>query len=163
TEGSTFTSAVATFTDTGYPGNSPSDFTATIDWGDGNTARGAVSGSGGGFMAFSTVDYYVDGWEVSRAGTLTDDAPGTDSATDTGVANVAEADVRSGTGLSITPTEGSTFTGAVATFTDTGYPDNSPSDFTATIDWGDGSTGTGTVSGSDGNFTVSGTHAYLDE
>lgn len=37
-------------------------------------------------------------------------------------------------------------------------------DFTASIDWGDGTTtGTGTVTGSNGNFTVTGTHTYTEE
>src|SRR5262249_17266049 len=94
---------------------------------------------------------------------LRDDAPGTASATVTAVAIVEEADALIGSGLSVTPTEGTTFTGAVATFTDTGYPGNLPSDFTATIDWGDGTTTIGTVSGGNGVFTVSGSHKYADE
>jgi PKD repeat protein len=162
TEGSTFSGAVATFTNTGYPGNLASDFTATIDWGDGTTTAGTVSGSSG-FFTVSGTHSYTDEGSFTTTVTLTDDAPGTASATATGVANVAEGDVLIGTGLTITPTEGSTFTGAVATFIDTGYPGNSPSDFTATIDWGDGTTTTGTVSGANGLFTVSGSHAYADE
>jgi hypothetical protein len=47
----------------------------------------------------------------------------------------------------------------LATFsdTDTGGP---ASDFLATIDWGDGQSSTGTVSGSNGSFTVSASHDY---
>ncbi len=52
------------------------------------------------------------------------------------------------TGGTITPTEGTAFSGAVATFSNTGYASNPASDFNATIDWGDGTTDTGTVSGS---------------
>ncbi|HEV3022353.1 MAG TPA: DUF4214 domain-containing protein, partial [Pirellulales bacterium] len=37
---------------------------------------------------------------------------------------------------------------------------NTAGDFTATIVWGDGATSAGTVSGSGGSFTVSGSHAY---
>jgi hypothetical protein len=59
--------------------------------------------------------------------------------------------------------EGSTFNGTVATFTDDN-PDATPADFTATIDWGDG---TGTTSGTIGlasaAFTVNGSHTYADE
>src|SRR5258705_7581386 len=36
-------------------------------------------------------------------------------------------------------------------------------DFTATIDWGDGTTSAGTIVGSNGSFTVEGGHTYLDE
>ena len=51
----------------------------------------------------------------------------------------------------------------VATFTDSNATDTA-GDFTATIDWGDGSGLTaGTVSGSNGLFVVSGGHTYDDE
>ena len=36
-------------------------------------------------------------------------------------------------------------------------------DFTATINWGDGTTTAGTVIGSNGSFTVAGGHTYADE
>src|SRR5882672_10516581 len=36
-------------------------------------------------------------------------------------------------------------------------------DFTATIDWGDGTMSAGTIVGSNGSFTVEGGHTYLDE
>jgi len=162
TEGSSFNGAVATFSDTGYPGNSPSDFTATIDWGDGTTTVGTVSGSDGFFTVSGSHTYADEGTHTTTV-TLTDDTPGTASATATGLVTVAEGDVLNGSGLSVTSTEGSTFSGAVATFSNTGYPGNPASDFTATIDWGDGTTTTGTVSGSSGFFTVSGTHSYTDE
>ncbi len=56
--------------------------------------------------------------------------------------------------------EGAPFTGQVTTFTDA--QSISPSTgFTATINWGDGSTpSTGTVGGSAGSYTVSGSHPY---
>src|SRR5207302_118754 len=50
----------------------------------------------------------------------------------------------------------------VASFTDTNLADTASS-FTATIDWGDGTTTPGTVVGSNGNFTVEGGHTYSDE
>jgi hypothetical protein len=162
TEGQSFTGEVATFTNTGYPGNPASDFTATIDWGDGTTTVGTVSGTSG-FFTVSGTHTYADEGRFSPVITLKDDAPGIASASVSAVAIVEEADVLIASGLSVTPTEGTTFSGAVATFADTGYPGNSPSDFTATIDWGDGTTTTGTVSGASGVFTVSGSHTYADE
>ena len=61
-------------------------------------------------------------------------------------------------------TEGVALPGAttVATFTDSNTSDT-PSSFAATINWGDGTTTTGTVSGSNGTFTVAGGHTYADE
>jgi hypothetical protein len=59
--------------------------------------------------------------------------------------------------------EGTAFNGAVATFED----DNAaatPADFTATIDWGDGSATTpGTIGSSSAAFVVTGQHTYADE
>ncbi|HEV2370966.1 MAG TPA: hypothetical protein VGS19_02255 [Streptosporangiaceae bacterium] len=49
----------------------------------------------------------------------------------------------------------------MATFTDANTATSSPADFTATIDWGDGTaTSGGTVTGSGGSYTVAGTHTY---
>src|SRR5258708_3313833 len=59
--------------------------------------------------------------------------------------------------------EGTAFNDAVATFTD----DNAaatPADFTATIDWGDGSpTTAGMIFASSAAFAVVGQHTYADE
>jgi hypothetical protein len=59
-------------------------------------------------------------------------------------------------------TAGTTFSGPVATFSDNN-PGVSPSSFTATITWGNGQTTAGTASGSNGNFTVSGSMTYAQE
>ncbi len=69
-----------------------------------------------------------------------------------------------GTGLNITATAGIPFNGAVANFVD-GTPNDSPGQFTSTINWGDGSQpSSGTVSGPEGGpFTVSGTHTYTSQ
>ena len=68
------------------------------------------------------------------------------------------------TGTTISATEGASFAGTVASFTD---PDTSATagEYTATIDWGDASLPTtGTISGPlGGPFTVSGTHTYIEE
>ena len=63
-----------------------------------------------------------------------------------------------------TSTEGASATGAVATLTDGDSP--ARGDFTATINWGDGSQTAGTVapvSGQPTHFTINGTHTYADE
>src|SRR5947207_1695347 len=51
------------------------------------------------------------------------------------------------------------YNAAVGSFTDTDTT-NVAGDFTATIAWGDGTTSAGTITGSAGAYTVSGTHAY---
>src|SRR5437660_12742277 len=50
----------------------------------------------------------------------------------------------------------------VASFTVNNTTDTA-SAFTATIDWGDGTTTAGTVVGSNGSFTVDGGHTYADD
>src|SRR5262249_31668602 len=61
------------------------------------------------------------------------------------------------TGQNFSATEGLTFTGSVATFTDSDG-NSSPAAYTATIDWGDGTTAGGTVAARAGGFGVDGKH-----
>ncbi|HJT75643.1 MAG TPA: hypothetical protein VJ739_00420, partial [Gemmataceae bacterium] len=160
TEGTLFSGAVATFGDTNAAAPA-SDFTATIDWGDGTTDTGNVTGPvGGPFTVTGAHTYTEDGTQTTTV-TLTDDAPGTASASAAGTADVAEASLTV-TGTSVSATEGATFSGQVATFTD-GNTSAPSTDFTATIAWGDGTTDAGTVTGSSGTFTVTGAHAYGEE
>ena len=66
----------------------------------------------------------------------------------------------------VTTTEGQSFSGQVATFSDTDAsdPNDSAANDHATIDWGDGTTSVGTITATGGgHFTVSGTHTYADE
>ncbi len=62
-------------------------------------------------------------------------------------------------GFSFAGPAGSTVGGTVATITD---PNTSatPSAYSATINWGDGSSSAGTVGGGNGSFSVSGNHSY---
>jgi hypothetical protein len=68
------------------------------------------------------------------------------------------------TGATFGATEGVTFTGTVATFTDPD-PASTAAEYSATIDWGDTTPTTpGTISGPTGGpFTVSGTHMYAEQ
>src|SRR5206468_12733947 len=66
-------------------------------------------------------------------------------------------------GDSISATEGASFAGQVATFSDADR-NGALSDYTAMITWGDGQSSTGTISlGAGGTFAVSGNHTYADE
>src|SRR5207302_2221109 len=72
-----------------------------------------------------------------------------------GSASVADAPLNAGGASGLSGTAGSAVTGVVATFSDPAP--ESPSSYSATIDWGDGSSGPGSI----GNvFTVSGSHTY---
>ena len=152
---------VATFSDSDTA-NTASDFTASIDWGDGTTATGTVSSSGGSYTVTGSHTYTAPGTDNVHV-TLSDDAPGTATATANSTVNVSAGTLASQEVLTsatehVALGDGTT----VATFTDTN-PTDLASGFTATIDWGDGLTTTGTVTGSNGSFSVDGGHTYLDE
>jgi streptogramin lyase len=67
-----------------------------------------------------------------------------------------------GTGANISATHGTQFKGAVASFVD-GTPTAKASDFTASINWGDGSKSAGIVTGANGGpFTITGSHTYAN-
>jgi hypothetical protein len=147
---------VATFTDTDTS-DMAGDFTATINWGDGVTTNGTVVGSNGSFTVEGGHTYADEGSDPAVV-TLTHTADML-SATASGSVAVAEADVLAGTGTKIKAKAHQAFTGAVATFSDTDTA-NVAGDFTASINWGDGTVTGGTVSGGSGSFTVNGTHTY---
>jgi len=86
-----------------------------------------------------------------------DNTSNTDTAHST--ANVADAPLHSQCAAPATSLKA--YAGPTATFTDED-PNGTSSDYTATIDWGDSSTSSGTVSPGSGSgpYTVSGTHTY---
>ena len=97
--------------------------------------------------------------------TVTINATGSESATATAdsTANVADAPLTA-TGTTISATEGMAFTGTVATFTDA-YADDpkGTSEYTVSIDWGDGSTTSGSVTAQgSGQYAITGTHTYTE-
>jgi N-acetylneuraminic acid mutarotase len=67
--------------------------------------------------------------------------------------------------LPVAPQAGTRFSGPVATFTDPANPNAAPGNFSAAINWGDGSgsdTLTPTVTLVNGQFTVNGSHTYAN-
>jgi uncharacterized repeat protein (TIGR01451 family) len=158
TEGASFSGSVATFTDPDTTATA-SEYSATIDWGDGTaTSAGTISGSAGSFSVSGTHTYAEEGtYPVTVTITDVDNAGNTDTANST--ANVADAALHAGTLAVPSSTSLGSATNVSFSFTD----DNTAaplSDFTATIDWGDGSSSPGTISGTGGSYTVSGSHTY---
>jgi PKD repeat protein len=156
---------VATFRDTNTA-SAASDFTATIAWGDGSTSAGTIGGSSGAFTVSGSHTYASAG-TFALTVTLADDSPGSAAVTTTSTASVAVTPIGggslSGTG---TPVSGFEFTPLggvpVATFT-RGDGSEPPSQFSAAIAWGDGSTSAGTVTQAGTTYTVLGSHTYTDE
>ena len=149
---------VATFTD---PGGVEvlSDYTAMVDWGDGSSSIGTITESGGMFTVQGSHIFAEDGSFPVLTTISHEDAP---NATAASTATVAEGAITA-TGVPVNGFEFSSPTNVpVATFTHANGIEPA-SDYSATIDWGDGTTSTGTISLSGGVYTVSGSHMYTDE
>jgi hypothetical protein len=71
----------------------------------------------------------------------------------------SQPDVLSAGSLALTITRGRSFSGAVATLTDANAATGAAR-FIATINWGDGKTSLGSISGGGGTFVISGSHKY---
>jgi hypothetical protein len=153
---------VATFTDPD-PGAQPADYTAAVGWGDGSPASaGTISGPPGGPFTITGSHTYSDegSYTITVTITDTDNPANTATVTDTDTATITDASLTA-SGISPAPISGQSYGGPVATFTDANAATSSTADFTATIDWGDGSPATaGTVTGSGGSYTVAGDHTY---
>ena len=141
--------------DANVPG---SDYSVTIDWGDGSTpTAGAVVGveypPGPSIEAEPAIPISQGGLLVTgehaytQAGTytiqVTINGPGGASATATATATVASIAVE---GVSFNATTNQADTGQTVADFQASNAAAKPSDFTATIDWGDGTTTSGTVS-----------------
>ncbi len=157
TEGQPQTATVATVTD-GDANDTAAEYSATINWGDGSTSAGAVTGPNGGpYSVTGTHTYQEEGSHPVMVHIMDSDSTNTADATST--ANVGDAALTSS--CATPPASAQTFNGPTATFTDANAFATS-ADFTATINWGDGSSSAGTVSGGPGvgPYTVTGSHTY---
>jgi hypothetical protein len=159
TEGAPFSAAVASFTDAD-PAGAPSDYAATIDWGDTHTSIGTV-GYDSVHQVFTVTGSHTYAEEGGASIRVTiQDAGGASSAV-VSTLDVADPSVQA-VAQPVSASAANAFSGVVvATFTDPGGAE-SPSNYSATIAWGDNSSSTGTISGPDANggFSVSGGHTY---
>ena len=129
--------------------------TASIDWGDGSTTAGTVVESNGQGTVTGT-HVYADEGNYQITLTVTNSQSLDSSLTATATIGNALIDVLSTSALAGSEGQNLAFSG---TFSDPGTVDT----HTATIDWGDGTTSTGTVSEAGGQGTVTANHTYLDE
>jgi hypothetical protein len=158
--GKPFQGEVSTFSTTD-PRATASEFTAIVNWGDGQSSNGTIMPvSSGGFQVVGNHTYSRAG-AFSISTTVRNNEGQTVS--DTSVATVADVPIVE-TALSRRTTRGKVFDGALLTITDPNGAALS-SDFSALINWGDGSSSTGTVvetgsSATGATFTVFGSHSY---
>jgi hypothetical protein len=172
------------------PNGLPAPYIATIQWGDGTATvaspiaqanynqaivnsqgqitgqlvaaqnvPGIVLGSDGKTFSVNLAHQYAN--QGNYTITILLNHEGELSQTVTTSALVAGHDQLTATGgTPITGTFGTSITDAtVATFTDTNTV-STAADFTAAITWGDGQSSTGKITGSNGSFTVTGSHTY---
>lgn len=156
---STFQGPVATFTDSN-PASVPTDFNATINWGTGQPTTGTIVKTGvwtyevRGDFTYSAPGSFPIAATIKRVG-------GGGSATAQSVANVAPR-LTEGAPVELVGTAGRQVSGVLAKF-QAGESPEGASDYSATIDWGDGQTSPGVVAAvkdSKTEFTVSGAHEY---
>ena len=154
-EGAKTSGTVANFVDPDTSAT-PGEYEATIEWGDGSSSTGTISGTAGKFSVSGEHTYTEEGHYTVTTHITDVDTP-SNNATATATATIADAPL-SATGVSaVSPMA---FSGTVAHLKDANTF-GSIADFTVTIEWGDGSSSTGTVSGSGGTYTVSGSHLYM--
>jgi hypothetical protein len=139
---------------------------ATIDWGDGATSKAdkiAWDDSNESNVRVTASHLYdANTGEASYTikVTLTDD--GIDgSAMTTSHATIGDAKLTAGAAKSFVATGAQASTPVVASFTDAAGTQAKAADFTAAINWGDGTSSAGTLTQTAaGAFDVSGTHTY---
>ena len=147
------------------PSRPPSDFTATINWGDGSPP---VSGSNA-VSVVNSPSYIPTEYAVSSTSSHVYSNPGiyplNVTVTDTAGATLQVSNtaiVGPGPifpiGRSITAPKG-LINGIVATFVDNS-PNVVPADYLSNINWGDGAITAGTIKGAAGNFQIYGKHQY---
>jgi hypothetical protein len=178
--GQPFTGVVATFSD--GTNTNPVGFSASITWANGQTTSGVVAFAGSQdqtningqvvqvnlFTVTGTYTYTAAG-TYPLSVTITD--PNNNSATVAPTARVAYAPLRVTAGAAVNAIAGTPLNQTVATFTDPGLVANlatlnisdPTTQFSATIDWGDGTpAATGTITYSAGTqvFSVAGSHTY---
>jgi ELWxxDGT repeat protein len=160
TEGHLLTGTVATIID----GNSFSkvgDFTATIRWGDGSTTKGTLTQTGPGQFAVQGGHAYAAAGRYAVTVTVADKGGSTSTANS--IFQVDDIPLRSVPQIMLGGTiSAGGIPSILAGFTDAN-PLATAGQFTATIDWGDGTTSSGTVARAKNQpyFVVSsGNHKY---
>lgn len=137
------------------PGCNPANLgTIKIDWGDGTTSPGVAAASGRACEISGSHTYAEEGsYTTSVSYSSLNGLPG---GPDVGSVTVADAQVAASAVDDFTVSAGSLLNATVATWSD---PAPEPlSSYSATIDWGDGSSSAGVI----GNGTVGGAHTYVN-
>ena len=126
----------------------------TIEWGDGQKSSGTVVKE----EVIDGIHTYAHAGVYNGTVTYSNDCERTGPHRVTFQALVADAPLTA-SGEAVRARVGVSFSGTVATFTDAN-PDADASEYTASVEWGDGTSSVGTVSASGKGFAVSASHTY---
>jgi len=155
TEGQKFNRNVASFTDPGGP-EDVSAYQATIDWGDGTTSKATILQQGNHFRVAGQHAYAEQGTYLVKASVTDQGGP---AITTQSTITVHDAPIHASRTY-IRTTVGQQFSGIVA-----GFQDSNPLgrlvEFSASINWGDGTTSQGIIQNNgQGHYVVLGTHTF---
>jgi hypothetical protein len=161
TEGKAFTGQIATFTSSNTFATAASFNPPQVDWGDGSPidSTATIVDMGGGKFAINGTHVYAEEGSDSVAVNIT--SKGGSTGQTLGTALVLDAPI-SVTAQDQSAVAGASISGTIATFVDT-YALGQTAEFTASIDWGDGTVTTGVISqpgGAGTPFLVTDSHAY---
>jgi hypothetical protein len=150
--------ATASFNLGSFSDSSNGPWTVTVAWGDG-TANTIFTTTATGTLGSRSHNYAEEG---PYNATVSVQNNSTGQAGSAGFQVTVSDPAVVGSPVAVNATAGAAFSGAVATFTDPGGAEaNDGTHYTATINWGDQTAATtGTISFSNGTFTVSGSHTY---
>jgi hypothetical protein len=160
-QGQPFSGAVAHFTDADPRVMPPSNFKASIDWGDGSTTTGAiVANPSGGYDVAGSHSFASVGSKAITV-SISDIASPTTVVNATASATIMPAPL-TGFPVPFQATSQTLFTGVVGAFSD-GDKMSVGGQFAANIQWGDGSSSPGVMQGfGNGVFSVAGSHTYAE-
>jgi hypothetical protein len=156
-----FSVQVATISDIN-PGDQPTDFTATIDWGDGHGSAGLVANDSTGFRVLGSSVYAHSGTYAVVVTLVRRDGTHLTASSTAQVSAVPDASLTRLPNSPITAQQDVPATTTVGAFKDSD-PAAKPGDYTATIEWGDGSSSAGSIIGIPtfpGDFLVVGSHSF---
>jgi hypothetical protein len=154
--------ALGTFT-SANPAAAASSFTAVIDWSDGNISTGTITQPGGVGTPFHVTGSHTYTAAGTYAPLITISAAFGSTVTLNDSALVTDVPLTAGPAVSLAANTGIALaSAALGTFT-SANPAAPTSNFSAVIDWGDGTTSTGSITQPAGlgtPFHVTGSHAY---
>jgi hypothetical protein len=153
TEGSAFSGVVATGTASGT-----NTLSATLSWGDGSSSAGSVSLNPDGSYSVTGSHTYAEEGSSFALTVQVSASGGQSSASGTGVVTVADAALAANTPTAVINRRAVTLK---TTFTDAD-PNGTVSDYTASINWGDGTTSAAIIgtNPSGSGFTAVKSHKY---